>query len=70
MDSNKYKNSNGKLPHQEKAQSLVSQQQQSIFHDFYSKLKSDKAAPVRKSIENFVKNTLPKIIKSNCSREE
>lgn len=42
----------------------------SIFHSFYQKLKSEKAVPVRKSIETFVRNTLPKIIKNDCSREE
>jgi hypothetical protein len=39
-------------------------QQQSIFHDFYIKLKSDKAQPVRKVIENFVKEKLPVLIKN------
>ena len=39
----------------EQAESLISQQSQSIFHNFYSKLKSEKCAPVRKTIENFVK---------------
>lgn len=46
------------------------QQQQSIFHDFYNKLKSDKALPVRKEIEAFVKNMLPKLIKADVDREE
>ena len=43
---------------------------QSIFHDFYLKLKSDKASPVRKAIENFVKTKLPKLIRDGCEREE
>jgi hypothetical protein len=40
-----------------KKQGAQQQQQlaQSIFHDFYFKLKSEKALPVRKCIENFVK---------------
>lgn len=33
-------------------------------------MKSKDAAPVRKSIELFVRTTLPKIIKNDCSREE
>lgn len=46
------------------------QNQQSVFHDFYIKLKSEKAMPVRKEIENFVKNQLPKLIKQGVSRED
>lgn len=46
------------------------QPQQSIFHDFYNKLKSDKALPVRKEIEQFVKTILPKIIKPDVQRED
>ena len=67
----KYQNQDGKLPHEQKGQGLINQQQQSIFHDFYLKLKSDKAEPVRKAIETFVKNKLPKLIKQNdVSRED
>ena len=43
---------------------------QSIFHGFYLKLKSDKASPVRKAIETFVKTKLPKLIRDGCEREE
>jgi hypothetical protein len=34
------------------------------------KLKSDKAEPVRKAIETFVKNKLPKLIKQNDVNRE
>ena len=53
-----------------KSETTSTQSAQSIFYDFYLKLKSDKAAPVRKAIENFFKDKLPTMIKTKCSREE
>ncbi len=60
--------SNSFKPPSDMQSTTSSVQQQSVFHDFYLRLKSEKAQPVRKAIENFVRNKLPLIYKA--PREE
>lgn len=53
----------------ETSSQLTSQSQQSIFHEFYIKLKSEASQPVRRTIEVFVKDKLVHL-KTQCTREE
>ena len=53
----------------ESAKSLTSLQQ-SIFHEFYQRLKSNEAKPVRMAIESFVGSELPKLLKSEKREDQ